>query len=318
MATRGPTRSDLTGNACAGYCAAAILGSHAGAACGIPGREETMQATTAITTQRGKSDAARARVIVRFNGLMFHSLAAASFLESAVALQVESLNPVLARHPEARLWLEQVWLPQRAELGRRLREYVEATWPEFDWNTAYEEFQQPRVARARTERRHNGAALEVMARCAVEAQYALFYRGLAKAADEASLRDLAGEAAAAHAMFFDFFRGVFESCKRQERVRIGASWKTLRLAMRTARDVHLQAAFEPLAQNWNGPRTVPELTYGEFVQRMVRFVLRHAPLGHIEQLLFRPWLAVERPAPAPAPAAPVRPPRPAPLGLQPA
>lgn len=277
-----------------------------------------MQATTIMTTRRGQSGVARARAIVRFNSVMFHSLAAASFLESVAEMHVERLSSVLAAQPEARLWLEQVWVPQRAELGRRLREYVEATWPEFDWNAAYAEFQQSFRTRVRFELRSPAAALDVVARCVAEVQLAVLYRGLAKAADESLLRGLAREAASAHAMFFDFFRGAFERCKRQKRVGFAATWRTLRAAMRSARDVQLRAAFEPLAQNWNGPRTVPELTYDEFVQRMAESVSRYADLGRIERMLFRPWLKIERPAPATPPAVPALPARPTPPALQPA
>ena len=265
-----------------------------------------MQATANLTTRRGQSDLARTRAIVRFNAVMYHSLAAASFLESVAEMHVERLSSVLAAQPGARLWLEQVWVPQRAELGRRLREYVEATWPEFDWSAAYAEFQHCFRTRVRFELRNPAAALEVVARCVAEVQLAVLYRGLAKSADESLLRGLVREAASAHAMFFDFFRGAFEHCKRQERVGFAATWRTLRAAMRSARDVQLRAAFEPLAQNWNGPRTVPELTYDEFVQRMAHSVSRHADLGRIERLLFRPWLKIERSAPVIAPALPAR------------
>ena len=91
-----------------------------------------MQATVTIRNQRGQGERARARAIVRFNGLMFHSLAAASFLETAVPLYVNRLTHVFAGHPDVGHWLEHVWWPQKAEHGRLLREYVEATWPEFD------------------------------------------------------------------------------------------------------------------------------------------------------------------------------------------
>jgi len=269
-----------------------------------------MQATTIMTTRRGQSGVARARAIVRFNGVMFHSLAAASFLESAVPLHAERLNVVLAAQPEARLWLDQVWVAQRAELGRRLREYVEATWPEFDWATAYAEFQQPCRARAGIDRRRP-VALEALRLCVWETQAAVFYRGLARAADEPALRALAREAAAAHAAFFDYFRGVHEHCKRRQRVGFAATWRVPRAVCRSVRELHMRAAFETLAQNWKGPRTVPELAYGEFVQRLVQMVRRHAGLGRVEQFLFRSWLT-ERPAPATPPAVPAHPARPTP------
>jgi len=80
-----------------------------------------MQATATTTNQRVQNERARMRALVRFNGLAFHSLAAASFLESAVPLQVRRLARAFGDRPDARFWLEQVWWPQRAELGRRLR-----------------------------------------------------------------------------------------------------------------------------------------------------------------------------------------------------
>jgi hypothetical protein len=274
-----------------------------------------MQTTTTTTAQRAQGGLARARAIVRFNGLMFHGLAAASFLESAAALHARSLDPVLAAQPDARLWLEQVWLPQRSELGRRLREYVGATWPEFDWEAAFAEFHRLCQLRAGVGRGRGGVALEILSRCVAEAQAAVFYRALANAADEPSLRGLMREAASAHAAYFDYFRGAFERSLRRERAGVAATWRTLVASCRSAREFHVRAAFEPLAQNWNGPRTVPELDYGDFVARMVQLVRRHAALGRVELLLFRPWLSPERPVPAALPAAPARP---APLALQPA
>jgi len=100
-----------------------------------------MNTTTAIsTTRRERSEQARARAIIRFNGLLFHSLAAASFLEAAVPADATRLGDVVAARPEVGHWLEQVGWPRRAMRGRRLRAYVEATWPEFDWSAAYQDY----------------------------------------------------------------------------------------------------------------------------------------------------------------------------------
>ena len=267
------------------------------------------------TAQRGQGEQARARAIVRFNSVMFHSLAVASFLESAAPMHAERLSTVLGAQSEARLWLEQVWVAQRTELGLRLREYVEATWPEFDWNTAYADFQQPCRARAGIARRRP-VALEALRLCVWETLAAVFYRGLARAADEAGLRVLAREAAAAHAAFFDYFRGVHEHSKRRQRVGFAATWRAPRAVCRSARELHLRAAFEALTHNWNGARTIPELAYGEFVERLVELVRRHAGVGRMEQLLFRPWLRVERAAPAPQSTMPALGARHAPTALQ--
>jgi len=259
-----------------------------------------MQATATRIAQRERSEQARARAMVRFNGLLFHSLAAASFLETAVPLQVNRLSRAFAARPDAGLWLEQVWWPQRAALGRRLREYLETTWPEFDWNAAYKEFYESyRRPRSGRDGREASAVLEALGLCAAAAQAAVLYRALARSADEPALRALAREAASQHAGYFAHFRALFECCKREERVGLVAGWRTVRAACRSARDFDARAAFEPLGRHWSGAPTVPGLDYGEFRARMVPLIQRHAGLGRIERLLFRPWLARERHVPTP-------------------
>lgn len=258
-----------------------------------------MQAIAISTAQRARSEQVRTRAIVRFNGLLFHSLAAASFLETAVPLHVNRLNHVFAAHPDVVLWLEQVWRPQRAELGRRLRDYLEATWPEFDWNAAYQEFYASYRPRSGLEGQGAGPALEALGLCVTATQTAVFYRALANCADEPALRALARQAARDHGGCFDYFSALFERCKQEERVGLVTGWRTVRTACRSARDFDASAAFEPLGRHWGGIPTVPQLGFGEFRARMVPLIQRHAALGRIERLLFRPWLESERSAPTP-------------------
>jgi len=92
---------------------------------------------------------------------------------------------------------------------------------------------------------------------------------------------------------------VYDQMQGVERVGLLTSWRTVRAACRSARDFDASAAFEPLGRHWGGAPTVPELGYGEFQARMVQLIQRHAALGRIERLLFRPWLESERSAPAP-------------------
>lgn len=259
-----------------------------------------MLATPDKSTRRESGEQARARALVRFNGPMFHSLATASFLETAVPAQAHRLSLAFAACPDVALWLEQIWWPQRAETGRRLREYVEATWPEFDWNAAYQEYDETCRSRRSVAGGRRGLALEALGLCATASQAAAFYRALAGCADEPVLRALARQAAAHHAASFDYFRALFERCKERERVGLAESWRAVAASCRAARDNDVRAAFEPLGRNWAGVPTVPELDYGEYRARMAPLIRRHAALGCLERLLFRPWLE-----PAPARRAPV-------------
>lgn len=258
-----------------------------------------MQAAATTTTQRGQNEHARMRALVRFNGSTFRSLVTASFLETAVPLHVNRLTQVFGADPDVRLWLEQVWWPQRAEIGRQLHAYVEATWPEFDWNAAYHEFCESYRPRSGLEGLRARTAREALGLCVTEAQTALFYRALANSADEPQLRALARKAACDHAAFFDFFREFFESRRRIERVGFAATLRTVAAVCRSARDHDVAAAFRALDCNWTGAAIVPGIGYPEFRQRMAQLLQRHAALGPVERLLFRPWLDRERSVPPP-------------------
>ncbi|HXF67734.1 MAG TPA: hypothetical protein VNK67_13695, partial [Burkholderiales bacterium] len=169
-----------------------------------------MQAIAIRAAPRAAAEHARARAMVRFNGLMFHALATASLLEAAAPQQAERLARSFEAYPEVQAWLAQVWLPQRAEHGCWLREYAQATWPEFDWSAAWDEFRSSYRPRSGLARGRAGAALEALSCCATAAQAAMFYRALARGADDPQLRALADGAARDHAGYFDHFRSVLE------------------------------------------------------------------------------------------------------------
>jgi hypothetical protein len=262
-----------------------------------------MQATATMTTSpRESSEQNRLRALVRFNGLAFHSLAAASFLETAAPRQASRLVAACAGRPDLAAWLEQVWWPQRAELGRRLRDYIEATWPEFDWNGAYEEFTDHYRPCPATAGGAGGTALPVLALCVTAAQSALLYRALGASVDDPALRALTARAAAEHAAFFDYLRPLYERGRRLEGLGRIASWQAAGAVCRSARDGAVAVAFRPLAESWKGASIVPGLSYPEYRSRMAQLILRCAQLGWLERLLLRPWIERERRAPVlPAP-----------------
>lgn len=255
-----------------------------------------MQTQTATAGNRLPGEQARVRALVRFNSLMFQTLVAASFLESAVPAQAARLAQRLGPRTEVRLWIEEVWWPQRAETGRELRGYVEAVWPEFDWRAAFEDFQTAR--RPRDVQRD--PAEEALTACVHAAQAAVLYRTLARCADEPALRELAGRAAARHAAHFDFFRALYEEARGARRHGLLAMWRAIDAACRVARDTLVPAALEPIEPNWSGPAVVSPIPYPECRERIVALVLRHARLGFAQRLLLRAWrrapVAASRPA----------------------
>jgi hypothetical protein len=140
--------------------------------------------------------------------------------------------------------------------------------------------------------------LEALGLCVTSTQAAVFYRALARNADEPALRSLARQAADIHGSGFDNARALFERFERHERVGMVTAWRAVHSICRATRDFDVRMAFEPLGRHWSGAPTVPELDYGAFRTRMVSLIERHAALGRAERLLFRPWLERERALPA--------------------
>jgi hypothetical protein len=240
--------------------------------------------------QRKPDEQTRQRAMVRMNGMMFYCTGVASFVESTAPLDTSRLVRLSADHAEVRPWLEEVWLPGRAAHGRRFREYIEVTWPEFEWEGAYQDFRD--TYRLRTAGRVGppGLALEFVARCVTETTLAVFYRTLARSADEPELRELAAAAAQDHAGYFSYFRSLYERVGGCRRAGLATACRTAIASCRSAREVDVAAAFHPLGQHWHGGWVFPELTYPEFLARLAQLLKRQARLTAVERLLFRPWL----------------------------
>ena len=267
-----------------------------------------MRRATAVTMmgQRRPDEDARRRAMVRLNGMMFYCIGIASFLESTAPLDTSRLLRLSENHTDVRPWLEQVWLPRRAEHGTGFKEYLEATWPEFEWDGAYREFSGVYGTRTAARVGAPGLALEFVARCATETTLAVFYRTLAKSADEPQLRELAGAAARDHTAYFSYFRGLFERVTGRPRAGLASAFRTVIASCRSAREVDVASAFFPLGRHWHGGWVFPELTYPEFLARLSQLLKRHTELGTFERLLFRPWLNPPRNMDEPAPVAPAR------------
>lgn len=254
-----------------------------------------MNKSTNIIQARSSVDDNRVRALVRFNPLLFHALAAASFLEASASHHASRLAAAVAAEPDAADWVENVWRHEREARGRELRAYIEATWPEFDWPGAYEEFCGAYHRRPGHPAGSRSTGLRTLERCVVEAQAAAFYRAIAHCADDPALRELARSAARDHIHCFEFFRSRFARSASNGRVSFMAACRAVVETSRTARDNDVAAAFFSLGAHWYGTPTVSQLDYQEFLGRMAQLVSRHASLGRIERLLFYPWLRRARP-----------------------
>jgi hypothetical protein len=258
-------------------------------------RRVDMHASTNIIQARPSLNNHRARALVRFNPLLFHALATASFLEASAPRHASRLAAAVAAEPDAAHWVESVWRREREARGRELRAYIEATWPEFDWSGAYEDFcsaHGPRPGRTAGVQSPRLGSLE---RCAIESQAAAFYRAIARCADDPALRELAAAAAGDHVHCFEFFKSRFARRTGTGRIGLMAACRAVLETSRAARDLDVAAAFSILGAHWYGTPTVSQLGYEEFLGRMAQLILRHAGLGRVGRLVFHPWLRPPRP-----------------------
>jgi hypothetical protein len=228
-------------------------------------------------------------VLVRANGPLFYTIAAASLLESIAPLYAQRLLYLVRNDAPLTEWIEKEWLPRKAERARMLQEYVERTWPEFDWAAAYEHYRAGAEAEGGLGPRRATAAQELLARCVAAAQSGVVYRCLSRWADDPALRAMAAGIACDEAQAFVSFRAAYDSRSRVERLSFFRAWRTARACVRTARDIHVPLVFRAISAQCGQRVPFPILRYSEFLRRMRPVIARYANPGNPERLLFGPW-----------------------------
>jgi len=162
----------------------------------------------------------------------FYLVAAASLMESATDLYTENLIDYFASDEEVTSWLEKYWLPEELQHGQALRRYVEAAWPEFDWEPARERFVEEfrPFCDASLE---SIRSLEMASRCVVETGTASYYRTLSRASPDPVLALLTGHIAADEVRhykhFFRYFRKYCEVERPGRAAVLPALWRRLKM-----------------------------------------------------------------------------------------
>src|SRR5476649_962148 len=105
--------------------------------------------------------------LVRDDVFLFQTLASASYVE--ILSEMYSAN--LVEHFDGRSdvtgWLRDSWQHEEVQHGVSLKAYVQAVWPDFDWQAGFEGFQREYSACCTVEQLEPRRALELVARCAI-------------------------------------------------------------------------------------------------------------------------------------------------------
>ena len=168
-------------------------------------------------------DFARADLRHRDDTTLFYVLTGASFVESGSELYTRNLLTYYRDDAQIAAWLGGVWEPEELQHGAALRAYVEAVWPEFDWQEAYRGFMAEYSQAASPEAFEATPRLELAARCMIETGTTSLYRMLHEYAEEPVLREVLAHIRDDEVNHFKHFLGFFRAQPGREG-RLKVAW----------------------------------------------------------------------------------------------
>jgi rubrerythrin len=145
------------------------------------------------------------RARVRNDTVLFHMVSSASLVEFASDVYTRNLAKFFHDDDEVVDWLTQSWEKEELQHGEALRRYVQAAWPDLDWESAYEGFIAELVPCYSVDRLAPTRALEMVGRCLVESGTATFYRMMSALATEPVLKEVARKISADEVRHYKHF-----------------------------------------------------------------------------------------------------------------
>lgn len=243
--------------------------------------------------ERLSSPELRPCTFTRANGPVFYAVAATLLMTARwYALRAQTADAFTA-YPAFREWLLEELAPKRLVRVERLREYATITWPELDWTAADDRFN--RLLDSNAPPPEACPARRALRQCVAASQTAVFFRCLTRWAEDARLRALAAQIAAEEAEAFARCRALYDETHKQHPLGFRNAWRTVSDAMRAARDVYVQCAFDALITQWGPNAPFPALSYAELTRRIAAAAQAHAELSWQERLVFKPWKEKPRP-----------------------
>jgi hypothetical protein len=162
---------------------------------------------------------------VRSRDDLFYIVTSASFVEIASDLYTQNLAQYYAGETEVCAWLDEVWEREEVQHGHALRAYVNAVWPEFPWQMAFDAFIEEYSSLCDLNHFEPTRGLEMAARCVIEMGTAGLYRAMGIAAKEPVLAGLCERIKTDEIGHFKYFLRFFEHYNRDEKQ---SRWKILK------------------------------------------------------------------------------------------
>lgn len=226
--------------------------------------------------------------LVHDNPFLFLTLACASFVEILAETYADNLIQHYQGDAEITDWLRNNWQRDEVRHGQALKAYVQAVWPRFNWEKAYQAFHVQYSALCTVEQLEQHKALELIARCVVETGTSSFYRALQSYAQEPVLRQLLGKIKSDETTHYAHFRRYFESYNRQEKHRLSVIIATIWRRLRDIRSQDAYIAFKHVQAERYPDHLFPDIEWHEYNQKVKRLARRHYPYLVAVKMLIKP------------------------------
>jgi hypothetical protein len=231
---------------------------------------------------------ALARDGVRDDEHLLYVVASASFIEITSDLYAHNLIEYFRHDSEVVEWLERDWQKEELQHGAALRRYVQIAWPTFDWNAAYRSFLSEYTPLCTVDQLASTRALEMVARCVVEAGTAAFYRMLSAYSREPVLKQLAAKISADEVRHYKHFYRYFLRYQALERPSRAAVLRTL---WSRATEIRAEDAFHAFKSAFLERNPAAEFrrkdfeAYCEGIGELAKY---HLPYGMMIKMLLKP------------------------------
>jgi len=225
---------------------------------------------------------------VRGNRTIFLILVGSSFLETTSPLYTHNLITYYQNCEEVVDWLTRHWQLEEVEHGKAMKAYVNAVWPDFDWQRAYENFYLEFEPYCAPDRYQPGKALEMLARCVTESGAATFYKALRDSTKEPVLRDLLDRMQRDEIRHYKYFLRFFRYFNEQEKnTKVGILITMLRRGMRVhGEDIFIACKYA--YEGWNGCHVFTPALYRRAVSEIKRLAGKYYPYQQAIKMLIRP------------------------------
>ena len=140
---------------------------------------------------------------------LFYLLASASFVEILSEIYSGNLVMHYKGNLDAELWLKETWQAEEVKHGESLKRYVQAVWPDFDWERSFSSFTAEYSELCSMDNLESSRALEMVARCVVETGTSTLYRCLHDHVDEPVLKQILCNIKADEVRHYSKFRKLF-------------------------------------------------------------------------------------------------------------